>query len=364
MKNIEYYLNEIIDKKMFGGERRTKVYPFPEDKVIVVEKSESDFDRLKDQIKKCKDLGVSIPEYYEYKYNEDSGTCYILEELACGIALDYLIDNKDGQDIVNSIPYNQIEKYINDSYLLEINGIGVEPRRRNIFYDKEKGFTTIDVALFNNSKNKKIDSLESVSHFFQMYKNVLLVNFSEDEYGQSMREKTILNMIKAFENGHPYFKKYSRFIFRNDYEYANILKKIGYDLTLDDDENEKLEYYINSLIEEIVELKISDQEDLFTNSKIGYIDLLSSSISYCQQFKLFDKEKYKLKYYIESCVFSKIKELYIGNSNSDSLKELYYKIRKKEIDPVSIYPDEYLESKIDEELKEIFEFHQHCGKKN
>ena len=40
MKNIEYYLNEITDKKMLGVERRTKVYPFPEDKVIVVQKSE------------------------------------------------------------------------------------------------------------------------------------------------------------------------------------------------------------------------------------------------------------------------------------------------------------------------------------
>lgn len=58
-----------------------------------------------------------------------------------------------------------------------------------------------------------------------MYSNVLLVKFTEDKKGKNIHQKTCLNMIKAFENGHPFFKKYSRWIYRNNIDYANALKK-------------------------------------------------------------------------------------------------------------------------------------------
>ena len=59
------------------------------------------------------------------------------------------------------------------------NGIGVEPRRRNIFYDEIEGFTTIDVATLNSTEDS--DSLENVSSFFNTYSRVIPRPFSEDE---------------------------------------------------------------------------------------------------------------------------------------------------------------------------------------
>lgn len=41
----------------------------------------------------------------------------------------------------------------------------MEPRRRNIFYDKETGFTIIDVGIANN--NEEQDLLEGVACFLQ-----------------------------------------------------------------------------------------------------------------------------------------------------------------------------------------------------
>ena len=350
MKSIDYYIEKVKVNNIFGGENRTKAYPFKEDGVILVEKVEKDFEELKKRIKKCKNLGINIPEYFDYKITDNS-EYWILEELAQGEEFAKLVNNDSGQYIINDIPYEHIEKYINDSYLLGINGIGAEPRRRNIFYDRVKGFTTIDVAVYNN--NDEMDSLESVAYFFDTYSNVLLVKFTDDENGKNIRQKTYLNMIKAFENGHPFFKKYSRWIYRNNGNYADMVKKIGYDLSLDDEEYNELIFLISKLVDDIVKEKISNPSDLFNNRKTSYIDLLSSSIDYCSQFNLYDTQHCMLKEYIEKQVFNKIKQLFLDNPDDNSLKELYFEIRRNELDPVNIYPIEVVNKTITEELDKM-----------
>lgn len=350
MKNIDYYIKEVKSKDIYGGDEQTKAYPFKDEGVILVKKGEKDFEELKKRIKKCKNLGINIPEYYDYKITDESD-CWILEELAPGEQLAILINNDNGQENVNNIPYEHIEKYINDSYLLHINGIGVEPRRRNIFYNKEKGFTIIDIGIYNNTKEQ--DLLEEVAYFFEMYSNVLLLEFSEDKKGKNIQQKTYLNMIKAFENGHPFFKKYSRWIYRNNIGYANALKKIGYDLSLDNREYNELTSLINKLVNDIVEEKVKNPADLFNNRKTMYIDLLSSSINYCSQFNLYDIQHHTLKEYIEKQVFSKIKLLFLSNQEDKALKELYYQVRKMELDPVNIYPIEFVNKTIEKELSSV-----------
>lgn len=352
MKSIDYYIERVKENNIYGGKEKTKAYPFEEDGVILVKKPEKYFEELKKRIKKCKDLGINIPEYFDYKITDDS-ECWILEELAPGEQFANLVNNDDGQDIINSIPYEHIEKYIHDSYLLGINGIGVEPRRRNIFYDKEKGFTIIDVGVYHN--NEDPDSLESCAYFFKMYSNVLLVRFTEDEKGQAISQKTHLNMIKAFEKGHPHFKKYSRWIYRGNENYAEVLEKIGNDLSLDNEEYNEFVLIINKLIDDIVNEKINNLEELFNNNKVTYIDLLSSSIDYCLQFNLYDTQRVTLDKYIKKQVYSKIKQLFFECPDDNSLKELYYRIRRKELDPARIYPTEVVNQMITEELDEINE---------
>jgi len=350
MKCIDYYLNKIKTGTIDGGNERTKAYPFNDDGVILVNKREDDFDELKKRIKKCKDLGINIPEYYDYIGGEASGY-WILEELAKGEQFANLVNNDNGQDIINHIPYEQIEKYIRDSYLLGNNGIGIEPRRRNIFYDIEKGFTTIDVGLSNSSWE---DSLESVRYFFQMFSRVILVNFTEDEYGKSIKEKTYLNVIKAFENGHPFFKKYEKWIFRGDISFANFLEENGYNLILDEDEYIQLINFIETLIKVSIQNVINNAELICSlGISPNYVKLLESSIEYCPQFDLSKFNGRTLFDFIKRTVWEKIKLMFLEKLNDENLKKLYYEIRRRELNPVRKYSEEYIIKLIDEEIKDL-----------
>lgn len=350
MKSIDYYLNKIKTGTIDGGNERTKAYSFNDDGVILVNKSEDDFEELKKRIKKCKDLGINIPEYYDYIESEVYGY-WILEELAKGEQFANLVNNDNGQNIINHIPYEQIEKYIRDSYLLGNNGIGVEPRRRNIFYDKEKGFTTIDVGLSNMIWK---DSLESVNYFFQMFSRVMLVNFTEDEYGKKIREKTYLKVIKAFENGHPFFKKYEKWIFRGDITFANFLEKNGYNLTLDEDEYKQLINYIEILIKDATQNVINNAELIYSlGISRNYVDLLELSTEYCPQFDLSKFNGRKLFDFIKMSVWEKIKLMFLENLNDENLKKLYYEIRRIELDPVKKYSEEYIIRLIHDEINDL-----------
>lgn len=171
MKSINYYIEKAKDKD--GGQRRTQAYAFSEDGVILVQKYEKDFIELKNRIKKCQEMGVNIPLYIDYKY--DGQKYWILEELAPGEEFETLAESGNITKIFENMPYEHLEKYIKDVYLLDVNGIGVEPRRRNIFYDVDRGFTTIDVALL--SKCEKQESLEEVDYFFTMFAPVFLFPF-------------------------------------------------------------------------------------------------------------------------------------------------------------------------------------------
>ena len=337
VKNI----NEYIQTAIVRGEKhkhRTETYPFPDEQLILVRKTEEDFEELKKRIKICKDKGVSIPEYFDYKY--DNGYYWILEELAPGQEFEYLVENEEVAEMFAHMPYEHISKYIHDVYLLETNGIGVEPRRRNIFYDKEKGFTTIDVALFND--NSKNDSLEEANYFFKMFSSVLMPSFKDDEYSNEVKEKTTLNIMKAFENEHPFFNKYKRWIYRGSDYYSEFLKNHNIDLTLSNQEYEELIILINSLIQNIANERIDNLQNLYGKHHIGYTELLSKSITYCHDFKLFDTTKQTLEEYIDNMANDKIKMLFLNNQSDEKLRELYFKIREKELDPVHIYPEEYI----------------------
>lgn len=344
MKNIDLYIKGIQGKD--GGHHRTKAYVFNDDGVVLVQKSEKDFEELQNRIKFCKEQGVNIPMYIDYKYYGDN--YWILEELAPGQEFEFLVNNDNITKIFSDMPYEHLNKYIQDVYLLEVNGIGVEPRRRNIFYDKDIGFTTIDVGLLN--KFKEHTSLEEVNYFFVMYSHVCLPMFSNDEYGKNVCEKTVLNVMKAFENGHPLFEKYKRWIYRGDSYFADFLEKHGVDLTLDEEETKLLVSYIDELIDIIVQDKIENPENLFNNNKNGYINLLNSSIAYCPKFNLFNLKEQNLENYVKSSVYTKIKSLFFSNIDDSVLSDLYFEIRREELDPVGIYPKDYIYEQIKNEL--------------
>ena len=358
MKEIDYYIERVKQGDVTGGDEGTKAYPFIEEGVILVNKSEMDFAELQERIRKCKSLGINIPEYLDYKISGDYRD-WILEELAPGEQFAKLVNNDNGQNVINDIPYEHIEKYIRDSYLLGINGIGVEPRRRNIFYDKEKGFTTIDVATLSDDEVKQ-DSLYNAYYFFLMYSRVLLVKFSEDNRGKAIEQKTILNMIKAFRNVYPHFEKYSRFIYRKDSVYSKTLKDTGYDLTLNDEEYAQFISLINEFINNEIKRIIKNPDNLLINCNM--IELLSSSIKYCPQFTLFEikdkksvysPEYYSLEEYVKRNVLNRIKTLFLNNPDNNNLEKAYFCIRKQELNPLRKYDADYIKNQIEEEIKNI-----------
>lgn len=347
MKDIRWYIEKVKSEGINGGVHRTKSYPFTEDGVILVNKSERDFNGLKGAINCCKDLGVNIPAYIDYLESDDE--YWILEELAPGNEFADLVNNENGVKVIDEIPYEQIEKYIRDVYLLVKNGIGVEPRRRNIFYDKEKGFYTIDVSLI--SKNRDNNSLREVSSFFNMFYPVFMVNFGDNEYGNLVRTKTKLKVMSAFEKGHPTFNKYKRWIYREKIDLANMLQENGCDLTLTQSEKEGLAMYIEELINIAVN-RFSNEEEMF-NSLYGYIDLLSASIGYCSDFDLFDRNETDLKSYIEKSVYKRLKEMFLKDFRNEQLRDVYFRIRRKEIDPINIYDVDDINAEIEEEISEL-----------
>lgn len=323
MQSIDWYIEQVKKGNIDGGIERTKAYRFEQDSVVLVQKNEEDFYVLKEKIDLCKKQGINIPTYYEYKDG------YILEELAKGDEFAHLINgNPDVIKNIEQIPYQHIEKYLRDSFLLEMNGIGVEPRRRNIFYDKDIGFTTIDVMNMKKVENISDITIYDVDYFFTMYKDVIPNNFSNNDYEKNISDKIKLKLIKAFENGHPLFKKYERWIFRKNEDYAELVSKNGIDLTLDDDEIKVL----YNLIEHLVDKNV---DDLYFNYKRD--NLIEASIKYCPKKDLFGNNK-SLEDYIDERLEIKQRELFpnifenrdkcykVFNSKSDISEEEIKKI--------------------------------------
>lgn len=354
VQNIDYYIEEVKKGHIDGGGGRTKAYMFKDDNVILVQKYEKDFAELKDRIKRCKLLGINIPAYIDYK-TDDDGNCWILEQLAKGKELASLVNDENGRSIISNIPYEHIEKYLRDVYLLSINGIGVEPRRRNIFYDETEGFTTIDVSTKNPTEN--FDSLEKVSKFFNMYAGVCNISLPKDENNKSVKEKMLLNILRAFENSHPFFNKYKRWIYRGSQYWGSFVEEQGVDLTLDSKEYEELTKYIDELINGIVNEKINCPENFGNSSHASYIETLEASIAYCPNFTLYDTNNHSLEEYINHLVYERIKSLFFENGSNSVLRNLYYKIRKKEIDPLNIYEPDQVTEEIEQEIKEYFKKH-------
>ena len=340
MQSIDYYIDKVKSENLYGGDERTKAYRFEDDGVVLVRKGQDAFEQLKQKTKKCKELGINIPEYYDYKITDDYG--WVLEDLAPGEEFAKLVNNDEGYLIVNKIPYEHIEKYINDCYLLDQNGIGLETKRRNLIYDKEKGFTIIDLSSFDNIDNP--DSLEEVRKFFVIISPI----FYNQTWADKLDLKQYLNIMKAFENGHPFFKKYSRWIYRGDSLYSKVLKEIGYDLTIDNEEYNEFVSLIHQLIDDTVEEMINNPN--YNRSNISYKDFLAASIDYCPQFSLYDTKKYTMRQYVDEQVYNRIKKLFSSNQEDESLKKLYYMVRRKELDPHNICYEDQLNEIITKEL--------------
>ena len=334
---IDLYISKIGNKS--GGNQRTLAYPFVEDGVILVKKCDDDFLEKKAIIEKCKKMGVNVPLYIDYKY--DGQNYWILEELAPGKELEQIICNENIIDI--------LEKYVSDSYILWYNGLGLETRPRNVFYDKEKGFTNIDVGLLPNIPNP--DSLYEVNCFFRTVFPVLVnYNYPKNSYGEVVKEQVMSNAIKAFENVHPFFKKYRRWIYRTEEEYCRFIETQGEDLTLSDEEHKELLYYIESYIDLLIDNSIKNQSICIVLNDIFFI--LEAAIKYCPKFSLFNLEEKTLAQYVSESFSNKLKSKFSLDTDNPILRELYIQDRTITLFR-NLIPYDEIDAIIEEEINAI-----------
>ena len=199
-----------------------------------------EIDELIKTIDEYKKRGINLCSIYEYKLDQEEklkdfgkGKRYqagwILEERANGEELymrdtssfnsiesfddDYL--NFKGKlnyyiDKVNEyseIPNSQLEKFIDDYILLQDeNKLFVDPSKAsNFFYDKEKGFTFIDILLSSNKKNDfnspTWSSIYVITQLYPFPGNVLLKDLSDksnfDYFNYPLTEEEFNKVVMA-----------------------------------------------------------------------------------------------------------------------------------------------------------------------
>ena len=340
MRNIDWYINESLNRENISTSY-TKAYSFSDDGVILVQysKDRPNMDEVSSEIEKLNREGVNTPRYLDYKYVGDY--CYVLQELEKGICFSEITRNHN-LEFASNIPSNHYEKFIRD--VIKMNGLGIELRPRNFFYDEEVGFTIIDIqGVYNSSFDS--NSLVDVNFMFNHIYSGLNVNF-ENASNEELDKLEILNakrkikILGAFDNSLDGFSKFKRWILRNNFNVLSDLNKYGYNvsnLDLSEDEksffNELVSKYIDIDIEELLEGK----DEFGRNNKSKVRNALEGSILFYDdyQYKDFDDNW-------DSIYLKKLSDIYLMERNNKVIEDELIRRIMRVIDPVSIYVYEVL----------------------
>lgn len=266
------------------------------DKVLVCYKTKSKYgipreneEEIMININKLVDKGVNTPRHLAYKRKTvgDTAYCYVLQEKAPGVCFEKYcrIDNpteqlKKQKEIVE-IPNEHYEKYISD--LIELFYFGLEPKPKNFFYDKEKGFTTIDLSESDNDKKFDKTSLKDILYLFRLtysITNCSIPFYNKTATPEMKKLSTDMNhliqfkIFNAVKNTIPNFDKYERFILRTyDNEILEQFRNFGLqfnDLSLNAEEETTFNEIIHKIAKESVE-KIKSGKYKFWQIKVNEI---------------------------------------------------------------------------------------------
>lgn len=270
VKDIDYCIENSKDAKNIS-DSKTKAYLI-DDLILIKYQCFSkyghprlDEENIMVDANKKRSKGVRTPYHYQIKtvIEGDKTICYVLQEKAKGISFKNYCNIKDPelqlkkQEEIVQIPQAHFEKYVSD--MCELFGMGLEPQPRNFFYDKNEGFTIIDLS---NRETKKIDydSLKDILELDKLLATVYdcsqvhyYVENEEQKAKSNLLNKQIrLKMFLALEKVIPTFKKFKRDILRSypkdvvEYFAANKVE-VG-DLTLTQEEIVDFEKRINEII--------------------------------------------------------------------------------------------------------------------
>lgn len=183
----------ILSDELFDiGVNSEQICTIVDDEYVLVSKStpicDDKLDEYIDNIRKAKDSGINIASILDYRlipgttncYGDDNKICYtktvFLEERAKGVSNDkkifWLSSNADYdinvvvehylervkqyiEELENraNAPISYYEKFIEDCINLHKFGLQIDPRPLNFFFDKNIGYTIIDVIGYNGDVN-------------------------------------------------------------------------------------------------------------------------------------------------------------------------------------------------------------------
>lgn len=193
--NIDSAIEQSMNMESISKHMSTKCFDFG-DCVLLKYQRNSEYGLARDDAETAMSLvaalsmkGVNTPLYRDIKRINDGETnyCYILQDKAPGKLCSDFNEN-DIDDIIN-IPQEHYNKLFRDFFILLQNGAGVDPKSHNIFYDKEFGFTIIDLSPSLGERDKKVNYkhiVDYIPNFFLQF----IFSFSKEKWDMLSKIET------------------------------------------------------------------------------------------------------------------------------------------------------------------------------
>ena len=214
-------------------------------------------------------LGVNTPKHVVVKrvVEGEKNYCYVLQEKAKGVSFTYFTRCKDPirhlerQKELALAPLSHYIKLAKD--YCELFTMGLEPKDKNIFYDKDSGFTIIDLLDYDEKGLNK-ESIQDYMYLLGLMNSIVyptrLSEFTVKDkeliekskiYSLQMQVKIYLALKEIVP------LKYMRILLRTyDKETLDYLYKMGIlkeDLTLTEEEIKEYDKYIEDIVNDSYE---------------------------------------------------------------------------------------------------------------
>ena len=370
--NIEDYIekSKIMPNTSDGG---SAAYHF--DDVVLIKYTNKnkyglareDEELISIEANKKRDKGVNTPYHIAFKREvlEEDNICFVLQERAKGVCFDKYTTYKNSvnQQInkqleLFNLPQSIYDKLVNDIY--ELYNMGIELKPKNIYFDKEIGFTIIDLLDYNsngvddNNIKDVIDLkrlVEAIFNFTTINSYTKgatdeLVNRSK-EISYGIKKKIYLALEKKIDN----FDKIKRFVLRTyskeELEYfSNNNIEVG-DLSFDNDDyiyfNNIINYIISYCLNKIGRGEIS-YYDVIVNEIRNLLSLigLRENFEYHKDYPKLNRDDYEddwdynnaLRYYLDNLIYDlfnkKLKEL-AGTTDNEYIIKAYNDLNSKRV---------------------------------
>ncbi len=278
--------------------------------------------------------GVNTPRHLAIKriVEGEDNYCYVLQEKAPGESFIKFYSGKNSpveqlkkQQELLDIPLEHFIKLAKDYG--ELFHMGLEPQAKNIFYDKEKGFTIIDF-LDSDESGIDYDSMPDIIYLkslMECLSNITLIyDYRCDDKEIVQKSKELFNALEAkiylaMKEVIPENKR--RFLLRSydkdKLEYFYKENIISEDLTLNDEEILEIDKMLESIIKDSYEKLYSGEFQLW-QIELNEIRNKISGMSLVDSYKYYPgipikREDYEERYDYENAIQSYLVELCINN---------------------------------------------------